>query len=98
MFQPGQLVICIDARDGLRPHGPVRSFKVPLVVGRIYTVTKVFMRKLPSRYGLHHGVFLAEVTPPAGRGFAVPRFRPLDDDRIEVFRRIARAVRIHEEV
>jgi hypothetical protein len=98
MFQPGQLVQCVDARDAIRRYGPIaRGFKLPLVVGRIYTVTEVVQRLLPSRYGLQYGVKLAEVSCPIPgcAGFSFPRFRPLDDDRLEVFRRIARAAPVH---
>lgn len=86
-FHPGQLVECVDAAI---PSNIDLEFTVPdldgLTRGRIYTVRWAgrFTRNTGDTI---YGVHLAEIT----RGKEVPyfagRFRPVDDSRLDVFRK-----------
>lgn len=85
MFHIGQLVVCINTE---KFGCGAQTFPVK---GRVYTVRELFT------YNGEPHVHLNEIVNPpddfpAGYGepwFNAKRFRPVDDKRIEVFRRIA---------
>lgn len=90
MFHVGQLVICVDARPA--PDGE----PMPIRLGTIYTVARwaVFPEVINGP-----GVVLAEpaAQPRARFGYWAPaydpaRFRPIDDSKIEVFRKALKDV------
>lgn len=85
MFEPGQLVECIDA-----DFGKDRS---PLVEGRIYVVSKYTENGLLCNagkyFGERAGVWLSEPDNPHSIDgcFAPARFRTLPDERLDIFRK-----------
>ena len=71
---PGDLVVCVDARE--TSLGPSR-----LVLGRVYPVHAIIKSDAPS--ALHgpsdHGILLTEVACRTSHGFAPQRFRKFDE-------------------
>ena len=84
MFEPGQLVECVDDHFvGSRPS-PIRR-------GGIYTVLEtgpMLSFSLGQYDGCGDGIWLQEVTNPytTGGEFAAPRFRPVRGERLDIFR------------
>ena len=95
---PGLLVVCVDDRNWLNPY----SISAHPVKGRVYTIRTID----PDRGGM---VRLEEIiNPPEDHGwgffegrFLASRFRPVDDTKLEVFRKIAASpkdrIRVGEE-
>lgn len=82
-FHVGQLVVCVDDRP--RRGSVVYHLPVPLRRGTVYTIidTGVSNKGAPI-------VRIAEALPHKGSsGFFADRFRPVDETRLEVFRKIA---------
>lgn len=80
MFEPGQLVLCVDDSPGYRTPD------APLVQGRIYTVSRVAPRS-PKNGEL--GIDVAECPAPRSvhpYAWRASRFRPLRSDALDVFR------------
>lgn len=75
MFEPGMLVDCIN--DTGRQHY--------LTKGRVYTITEFYPKGSMAKTGIaaDDGVYLRCV----GGGHFACRFRPLPDERLDVFRK-----------
>lgn len=80
-FHVGQLVVCVD--DTPRLYSGKR-----LVRGHIYTVTGENI----DAFGAY-GISVAEAKARGTGYFLADRFRPIDEARIEVFRKIAASPR-----
>jgi hypothetical protein len=76
-FHVGQLVVCVD--DAPHFYGGKRLTK-----GRVYTVTGDAIDHAGD-----YGISVAEATARGTGYFLASRFRPVDEKRIEVFKRIA---------
>jgi hypothetical protein len=91
MFVPGQLVVCVDDSEWRRPcwndeHTPTK--------GTVYTVRDAVLAWGGTKVGEQH-IHLIEVVNEAKKyasGFGEPWwwhgfFRPIDDSRLDVFRK-----------
>lgn len=82
MFHVGQLVVCVDERQGVIPEPtPLAGLRKRAV----YTV-RTFTQGHVFREGVADAVWLEEVSRPRDRPFAAWRFRPVDETKLSIFR------------
>lgn len=85
MFDVGDKVVCVDARQNPSP------WEHALVLGRVYTVSAITSPTWSPLFGdMVPGVMLVELpVPPRGSGYVCARFRKIDradDEFVEQIR------------
>ena len=90
MFYVGQHVVCVDDQWRGTHHGRW-YLPCPLKVGDVYEVRGISRSRGTYYESTGHEVLLLDgVINPYGdeTGFAVFRFRPLQDSRLDIFRQL----------
>lgn len=93
-FHVGQLVVCVDDAPNCFGH------ETRVRRGYVYTIQQIIPELAPWRVTeWSEGVLLIEVQPREEcEGFAAKRFRPVDDNRLAIFRKALTSAPKHEEV